>query len=201
MSSLLLAGLLVVFLAGRCTVLADVTEKPVLQENPDVNTKTPEESLPTEEYPEDDDDNETDSTDSPNNESSGDGEAGNATRPDTRLNRACDTDLHDVEKPAECKAGLAHSVIIPIVLVTLLIVVVVIVVIFLCRRRKKKTIPCDVKEEEALAACDAGTLPIPMFDDDIPSVLELEMEDLQKLDGKTDSLAAGETASASGMES
>ncbi|XP_064200507.1 transmembrane protein 154-like isoform X2 [Anguilla rostrata] len=198
MSSLLLAGLLVVFLAGRCTVLADVTEKPVLQENPDVSTKTPEESLSTQEYPEDYDDDEADGTDSPNNESSGDGEAGNATRPDTRSNRACDTDLHDVEKPAECKAGLTHSVIISIVLVTLLIVVVVIVVIFLCQRRKRKTIPCDVKEEEALAACDAGTLPVPMFDDDIPSVLELEMEDLQKLDGETDT---GETASASGMES
>ncbi|KAJ8382690.1 hypothetical protein SKAU_G00034680 [Synaphobranchus kaupii] len=189
MTPLLLVGLLTATLAGRGTVLAETTEGPVLGENPGVYAKTTEESMPTH-LPTGGDDDDTETDDFTNNEPLGSEEGSGVT---------VQRELNDVQMSADRKTVPIYKIIIPIVLLALFLVAAVTLVIFLRRRKKKKTIPSDMKEEDALAACDAEMAPTPMFDDDIPSVQELEMEDLQNWAVKTDS--AGETSSASEKES
>ncbi|XP_061106788.1 transmembrane protein 154-like [Conger conger] len=165
MTLLLFVGLLVAILAGRGTVFAQTTGESTL------GHETPEG---------DNDDTESDDLDASNFESSGNGREGEDISQAVKLfNDTNDSYVH-------CGAGNCQLGIIILVIVVLLIAVAVALVIFLCQRRKKKTVPSEIKEEEALTTCDAGTAPTPMFDDDIPSVLELEMEDLQKLAVNTD---------------
>nr|XP_023683435.1 transmembrane protein 154-like [Paramormyrops kingsleyae] len=52
-------------------------------------------------------------------------------------------------------------------------------------RCKKKEIPGANKKDLFIDDCIAGHIPAPVFEDDVPSVLELDMEDLDKWGMKT----------------
>lgn len=68
------------------------------------------------------------------------------------------------------------TVIIPLVLTLIIITIIVCGVGIYCRRRTKVV---DTKEDHYLDNEDHEKVPMPMFEDDIPSVMELEMEDLE----------------------
>ncbi|XP_059409206.1 transmembrane protein 154 isoform X2 [Carassius carassius] len=65
-----------------------------------------------------------------------------------------------------------NPVIVPVVLTLVIITVIVCVVMIYRRWRIKGTDPYLDHE-------DHGKVPMPMFEDDIPSVMELEMEDIE----------------------
>ncbi|KAL4640407.1 transmembrane protein 154 isoform X1 [Arapaima gigas] len=93
------------------------------------------------------------------------------------------TTFGSTEAPTETFDGKADSpvlmVIIPLIL--LLLIVLVIALFALYRRYKRKTSSFNGgKEDEFLPGSDAEKVPMPMFEDDVPSVMELEMEDLEK---------------------
>ncbi|XP_065110758.1 transmembrane protein 154 [Paramisgurnus dabryanus] len=67
-------------------------------------------------------------------------------------------------------------IIIPLALVLILISVIVCGVIVYRRRRTKAV---AIEEDHYLDDEDHEKVPMPMFEDDIPSVMELEMEDLE----------------------
>ncbi|XP_039549807.1 transmembrane protein 154 [Pimephales promelas] len=67
-------------------------------------------------------------------------------------------------------------IIIPLVL-TLVIIAVIVCVVMICRRGRIQD--ADTKEDPYLDHEDHEKVPMPMFEDDIPSVMELEMEDLE----------------------
>ncbi|KAJ8281121.1 hypothetical protein GJAV_G00063770 [Gymnothorax javanicus] len=72
-------------------------------------------------------------------------------------------------------------IIIPLALLILLVIVAAVVAFIISRRRAKKLSTAgDVKEDEYLHGSESEKVPMPMFEDDVPSVLELEMEDLEK---------------------
>ncbi|XP_052401130.1 transmembrane protein 154-like isoform X1 [Carassius gibelio] len=66
-----------------------------------------------------------------------------------------------------------NPVIVPLVLTLVILTVIVCVVMIYCRWRIKDA------EDPYLDHEDHGKVPMPMFDDDIPSVMELEMEDIE----------------------
>ncbi|KAI2668558.1 Transmembrane protein 154 [Labeo rohita] len=68
-------------------------------------------------------------------------------------------------------------IIIPLVL-TLVIIAVILCVVMVYRRWRRKVAE-DSKEDPYLDHEDHEKVPMPMFEDDIPSVMELEMEDLE----------------------
>ncbi|XP_063074468.1 transmembrane protein 154 isoform X2 [Engraulis encrasicolus] len=71
-------------------------------------------------------------------------------------------------------------IIIPLVLV-LVIISTVVALVMICRRLKSKAPSPDIPHHDVyLDACEGEKVPMPMFEDDVPSVLELEMEDLEK---------------------
>ncbi|KAL4618134.1 transmembrane protein 154-like [Arapaima gigas] len=55
-----------------------------------------------------------------------------------------------------------------------------IIVVLLVRRWKKKQPGSAVKADYFFDDCNADKIPSPMFEDDIPSVMELDMEDLDQ---------------------
>ncbi|XP_035274030.1 transmembrane protein 154 isoform X1 [Anguilla anguilla] len=72
-------------------------------------------------------------------------------------------------------------IIIPLVLLLLLVVIASLAAYTISRRRAKKhSDPRHLTEDEILHGCENEKIPMPMFEDDVPSVLELEMEDLEK---------------------
>ncbi|XP_044203191.1 transmembrane protein 154 isoform X1 [Thunnus albacares] len=85
--------------------------------------------------------------------------------------------------------GLSPIIImIPVVLVVVIIAIIV-VCIFIKRRWNKKVENQDLRKEDPyLEDASAEKVPMPMFEEDVPSVLELEMEELDqwmKKDGET----------------
>ncbi|XP_051240735.1 transmembrane protein 154 isoform X3 [Dicentrarchus labrax] len=79
-------------------------------------------------------------------------------------------------------------ILIPVVLVVLIISMIV-CGIFINRRWNKKARNQELKQEDPyLDGCSTEKVPMPMFEEDVPSVLELEMEELDqwmKKDGET----------------
>uniref|UniRef100_A0A671K285 Transmembrane protein 154-like n=1 Tax=Sinocyclocheilus anshuiensis TaxID=1608454 RepID=A0A671K285_9TELE len=102
----------------------------------------------------------------PNSESNTDQTVKNEeTKPTTEANTDADTeDLNPV------------MIIIPLVL-TLVFIAVIVCVAMIYRRWRIKV--ADTKEDPYLDHEDHEKVPMPMFEDDIPSVMELEMEDLE----------------------
>lgn len=70
--------------------------------------------------------------------------------------------------------NIVIMIIIPLVLTIVISMIVCVVII--CRRWRIKD---DTKEDAYLDDEDHEKVPMPMFEDDIPSVMELEMEDLE----------------------
>uniref|UniRef100_A0A673MRS8 Transmembrane protein 154-like n=1 Tax=Sinocyclocheilus rhinocerous TaxID=307959 RepID=A0A673MRS8_9TELE len=103
----------------------------------------------------------------PNSESNTDQTVKNEeTKPTTEANTDADTeDLNPV------------MIIIPLVL-TLVFIAVIVCVAMIYRRWRIKVAE-DTKEDPYLDHEDHEKVPMPMFEDDIPSVMELEMEDLE----------------------
>ncbi|XP_073699296.1 transmembrane protein 154 [Garra rufa] len=87
-------------------------------------------------------------------------------KPTTETNTDPDTDSNPV-----------IMIIIPLVLTLVIIVVIVCVVMFY--RRWRIEVAEDTNEDPYLDHGDHEKVPMPMFEDDIPSVMELEMEDLE----------------------
>uniref|UniRef100_A0A8D0CEN5 Transmembrane protein 154-like n=1 Tax=Scleropages formosus TaxID=113540 RepID=A0A8D0CEN5_SCLFO len=82
------------------------------------------------------------------------------------------------EHPEDDQAdSLVVMVAIPLVL--LVLIALVVTGFFICRRRKASSFR-DGREDQFLAGSNEEKVPMPMFEDDVPSVLELEMEDLEK---------------------
>ncbi|TRY60697.1 hypothetical protein DNTS_026268 [Danionella cerebrum] len=71
-------------------------------------------------------------------------------------------------------------IVIPLVL-SLVICAVIMCVVIVCRRCSSEN---DSKEDTYLDDEDHEKVPMPMFEDDVPSVMELEMEDLENWMGK-----------------
>ncbi|XP_067260717.1 transmembrane protein 154 [Chanodichthys erythropterus] len=88
----------------------------------------------------------------------------------TELTNGTDTDADTDD------LTLVIMIIIPLVL-TLVIVAVIVCVVMICRRGRIKV--AGTKEDPYLDHEDHEKVPMPMFEDDIPSVMELEMEDLE----------------------
>ncbi|KAF5902204.1 transmembrane protein, partial [Clarias magur] len=62
----------------------------------------------------------------------------------------------------------------------LLLVAAVVGLLYLCRRRRGKSTPDPEKDDPYLDDDYEEKVPMPMFEDDMPSVMELEMEDFEK---------------------
>ncbi|XP_024254608.1 transmembrane protein 154 isoform X3 [Oncorhynchus tshawytscha] len=90
-------------------------------------------------------------------------------------------DHQSSEAPLEDSLSLTF-VMVPVVLVVVIIAMVVGVVIINRRwNRKGKSNSDHVEEDKYLhGSDDTEKVPMPMFEDDVPSVLELEMEDLEQ---------------------
>ncbi|XP_071263519.1 transmembrane protein 154-like isoform X3 [Salvelinus alpinus] len=89
--------------------------------------------------------------------------------------------LKSSEAPLEDSLSLTF-VLVPVVLVVVIIAMVVGVVMINRRwNRKEKSNSDNVEEDKYLhGSDDTENVPMPMFEDDVPSVLELEMEDLEQ---------------------
>ncbi|XP_051763549.1 transmembrane protein 154 isoform X2 [Ctenopharyngodon idella] len=81
--------------------------------------------------------------------------------------------------------NLVIMIIIALVL-TLVIIAVIVCVVMIYRRGRIKV--AGTKEDPYLDHEDHEKVPMPMFEDDIPSVMELEMEDLENWISKGDHL-------------
>ncbi|XP_056121146.1 transmembrane protein 154 [Rhinichthys klamathensis goyatoka] len=108
-------------------------------------------------------------------EGSGDGENQGSTPNSDPVNNEeietttkSDTDTDDLNS--------VIMIIIPLVL-TLVIIAVIVCVVMIYRRGRIRD--ADTKEDPYLDHEDHEKVPMPMFEDDIPSVMELEMEDLE----------------------
>nr|XP_046271113.1 transmembrane protein 154 isoform X2 [Scatophagus argus] len=107
--------------------------------------------------------------------------------PDADLNSTQEEGEDEVEEEEE--EGLSPVIIlIPVVLVVLIISMIV-CGIFLNRRWKRQGINEELRKEDPyLDGSSTEKVPMPMFEEDVPSVLELEMEELDqwmKKDGET----------------
>ncbi|XP_070294690.1 uncharacterized protein [Salvelinus sp. IW2-2015] len=99
----------------------------------------------------------------------------------TGVNSEGEDQLKSSEAPLEDSLSLTF-VLVPVVLVVVIIAMVVGVVIINRRwNRKEKSNSDHVEEDKYLhGSDDTENVPMPMFEDDVPSVLELEMEDLEQ---------------------
>ncbi|XP_015200209.2 transmembrane protein 154 [Lepisosteus oculatus] len=87
------------------------------------------------------------------------------------------------EEPVD-DASPPYPIIVPAALLLLITIIVIIVLgVIYSKRKKNKNVGYE-KEDGHLTG---GEIPSPMFEDDVPSVLELEMEDLEKWMIKKDS--------------
>ncbi|XP_036372322.1 transmembrane protein 154 isoform X2 [Megalops cyprinoides] len=92
-----------------------------------------------------------------------------------------DEPMSTVEPTPNPEGDLSAAIII-VPFVLLLLIGVAAVAFFISRRRTKKQHASSdhMKDDEVFTSCDTEKVPMPMFEDDVPSVLELEMEDLEK---------------------
>nr|XP_024003155.1 transmembrane protein 154 [Salvelinus alpinus] len=99
----------------------------------------------------------------------------------TGVNSEGEDQLKSSEAPLEDSLSLTF-VLVPVVLVVVIIAMVVGVVMINRRwNRKEKSNSDNVEEDKYLhGSDDTENVPMPMFEDDVPSVLELEMEDLEQ---------------------
>ncbi|KAG9344053.1 hypothetical protein JZ751_012530 [Albula glossodonta] len=72
------------------------------------------------------------------------------------------------------------AIIIPLALLLLLAGAVTAFAISRRKAKKHSGGSGDMREDDIFSGCDTEKVPMPMFEDDVPSVLELEMEDLEK---------------------
>ncbi|XP_041729041.2 transmembrane protein 154 isoform X2 [Coregonus clupeaformis] len=89
--------------------------------------------------------------------------------------------LKSSEAPLE--ESLSHTfILVPVVLVVIIIAMVVGIIIINRRwNQKEKSNSDNVEEDKYLhGSDDTEKVPMPMFEDDVPSVLEMEMEDLEQ---------------------
>ncbi|XP_066574565.1 transmembrane protein 154 [Amia ocellicauda] len=93
-------------------------------------------------------------------------------------------DTSTTDFPDEDDELSLYIIIVPVLL--LLLIVMSLIAIVIWKWKKNKNIAYD-KEDKYLSGCNAEKIPSPMFEDDVPSVLELEMEDLEKWMIKKDS--------------
>ncbi|KAI1883692.1 hypothetical protein AGOR_G00234170 [Albula goreensis] len=196
---LLLVGLLASSLTGAGTVYAESAEEfPEVQHTEESETSIDQPSVPPPlsgttktsltVNPYSDNEEGDDEAESEIDEFSGAG--------GLRNSYPAEPDYRDAQSTENDGTISPHAIIGPVAVVLLIAVVTIGVVLH--RKKKNKTkLSVDIKEEEGLAGCEAEKIPTPVFDDDIPSVLELEMEDLEKWAVKTD---PGETALASEKE-
>ncbi|XP_064783195.1 transmembrane protein 154-like isoform X2 [Oncorhynchus masou masou] len=101
--------------------------------------------------------------------------------PDSYLSSESPSGEDQSEAPLEDSLSLTF-VLVPVVLVVVVIAMVVGVVIINRRWNRKGTRHSDNVEEDKYlhGSDDTEKVPMPMFEDDVPSVLELEMEDLEQ---------------------
>ncbi|XP_055764950.1 transmembrane protein 154-like [Salvelinus fontinalis] len=97
------------------------------------------------------------------------------------VNSEGEDQLKSSEAPLEDSLSLTF-ILVPVVLVVVIIAMVVGVVIINRRWNRKEKSNCDHVEEDKYlhGSDDTENVPMPMFEDDVPSVLELEMEDLEQ---------------------
>ncbi|XP_027013819.2 transmembrane protein 154 isoform X12 [Tachysurus fulvidraco] len=82
-----------------------------------------------------------------------------------------ETDIQDT--------GMTFPIIAACLTIILILVVAAVGLVIVCRRRKRNT--ADPEKDDPYLNDDFGEkVPMPMFEDDMPSVMELEMEDLEK---------------------
>ncbi|XP_057187088.1 transmembrane protein 154 isoform X2 [Triplophysa rosa] len=114
--------------------------------------------------------------------------ADNADR-DSSASRKLDDDaeINPTDETETDTGDLYTVIIISLVLTLIIIPVIVCGVVIYCRRRTKVV---DEKEDHYLDNEDHEKVPMPMFEDDIPSVMELEMEDLENWMSKGNSCGA-----------
>ncbi|XP_020326438.2 transmembrane protein 154 isoform X2 [Oncorhynchus kisutch] len=119
------------------------------------------------------------SSESPSEEYETEAEAGSGFSPGVNLEG--EDHLKSSEAPLEDSLSLTF-VLVPVVLVVVIIAMVVGVVIINRRwNQKGKSNSDHVEEDKYLhGSDDTEKVPMPMFEDDVPSVLELEMEDLEQ---------------------
>ncbi|KAI7810901.1 transmembrane protein 154 isoform X1 [Triplophysa rosa] len=136
---------------------------------------------------------ETNAEDPENHENAGSGDyttqgADNADR-DSSASRKLDDDaeINPTDETETDTGDLYTVIIISLVLTLIIIPVIVCGVVIYCRRRTKVV---DEKEDHYLDNEDHEKVPMPMFEDDIPSVMELEMEDLENWMSKGNSCGA-----------
>ncbi|KAG9259850.1 transmembrane protein 154 isoform X1 [Astyanax mexicanus] len=67
-----------------------------------------------------------------------------------------------------------------IIVVLLVITLVITAMVVLINRKKRREKEAALKQDPYLDAEGGEKVPMPMFEDDVPSVMELEMEDLEK---------------------
>ncbi|XP_039469712.1 transmembrane protein 154 isoform X2 [Oreochromis aureus] len=94
----------------------------------------------------------------------------------------------DSMKPTEPPGLDPIIIIIPAVLAAVIICMIVCGIFIIRRWNKQKRNPDPNKEDPYLDGSSTEKVPMPMFEEDVPSVLELEMEELDewmKKDGET----------------
>ncbi|GLD52167.1 transmembrane protein 154 isoform X1 [Lates japonicus] len=99
------------------------------------------------------------------------------------------TDVGATTIPVEEEQNLGLIIIAVLVVLVIVIIGIIVCGIFICRRWNKKPRNQELRKEDPYLD-ESGTekVPMPMFEEDVPSVLELEMEELDqwmKKDGET----------------
>ncbi|KAK2865821.1 hypothetical protein Q7C36_001877 [Tachysurus vachellii] len=85
----------------------------------------------------------------------------------------------DEDKTEIWDPGMMFMIIAVCLTLTLILVVATVGLVIVCRRRKRNT--ADPEKDDPYLNDDFGEkVPMPMFEDDMPSVMELEMEDFEK---------------------
>ncbi|XP_022522933.2 transmembrane protein 154 isoform X3 [Astyanax mexicanus] len=76
--------------------------------------------------------------------------------------------------------GDVFIIIVVLLVITLVITAMVVAAGVLINRKKRREKEAALKQDPYLDAEGGEKVPMPMFEDDVPSVMELEMEDLEK---------------------
>ncbi|XP_067355205.1 transmembrane protein 154 isoform X2 [Channa argus] len=116
--------------------------------------------------------------------------SGLSSIPDVSETTVSPTVIEGTSEPLMDEGGLDLIVIILIpAMLVLLIISIIVCGIFIHRRSKNKSKNEDLREEDPhFGEFSTEKVPMPMFEEDVPSVLEVEMEELDqwiKKDGET----------------
>ncbi|XP_060773097.1 transmembrane protein 154 isoform X2 [Neoarius graeffei] len=105
----------------------------------------------------------------------------NKTTPKKTTEKNTTTQTITNNNPQNGKTDEQWVLIITIVCLVLVLLLAAIMagILIICRRRKRNTAGLE-KDDPYLDDEDGEKVPMPMFEDDMPSVLELEMEDFEK---------------------